>query len=117
MKPLESRHTFAITSPSALLALTLLSCGDCNFERKRAEAFLADDANQHCEKDADCTAATVNCLELESAFCGQVAMSRKAEQSPRWQDIRDELADCLGADSCSTCGALLVPTCSKGSCR
>ncbi len=96
---------------------TLLSCSDCKFERKRVEAFLADDANFKCETDADCDTAAVGCLDIDGEFCGQIGMSKRASTSREWQEVRTDLADCLAIDTCTTCNAALLPRCNNGSCR
>lgn len=100
-----------------LLGFTLLSCGDCEFEKERAEAFLRDPVNQKCEIDADCAVTEVGCLELESDFCGQTVLNKRAHDSKVWRQLRDDLADCLSVDTCATCNAALIPSCNEGSCR
>lgn len=111
----QTHRILLMTSP--WWACYALSCGDCDFERKRVEAFLADDANFVCETDDDCTATSVGCLQIEGESCGQIPFSKRAEKSQEWQEIRSELADCLGVDKCVTCDAGLLVTCNNGSCR
>lgn len=100
-----------------LCSAAVLSCGDCDFERKGVEGFLANPDNLECKTDADCTVVDVNCLEVEGAFCDQVVLSKQASESNTWRDLRDGLRDCVGVNSCTVCNALLVATCQNGSCR
>ena len=75
--------------------------------------FVQTEANQVCVTDADCVAASSGCADFDLAFCGQVPMNRIAAESDIWKEIVDE-ASC--EDSCSTCLAALVPTCTRGLC-
>lgn len=113
-----SALTFNNYAALAMLSCSasVLSCGDCDFERKRVEDFLANPDNLECKTDADCRVVDVNCLEVEGAFCGQVVLSKQASESITWSDLRDALRDCVDVNSCSVCSALLIATCHNGSC-
>ena len=79
-----------------------------------AIAFL--DAHQSCATDADCAVVSDHCGELPGGFCGQLAMNRQGAESAAWKAAERELQDCA-PESCDVCVALLVPTCTDGSCR
>jgi hypothetical protein len=93
----------------------LLGCeSGCDEEAiDRAVAFIDD--NQACETDDDCATVGDFCAEIPGGFCGQIAMSKKGAESSAWKTIERELADCASS-SCDVCTALLVPTCTAGSC-
>jgi hypothetical protein len=95
-------------------ALTL-SCSDCSFEAASVDAFLNRETSQQCVKDSDCVVETVNCIELESAFCGQITLNKKTAASTEWKELKADAVDC-SEDSCAVCLALLVASCSNGSC-
>jgi hypothetical protein len=94
----------------------LHGCGDACDEDTvdRAVAFL--DANQTCATDADCVTVSDACRELPGGFCGQLPMNRQAADSAEWKAIERELRDCA-PESCTVCTALLIPSCTDGSCR
>jgi hypothetical protein len=79
----------------------------------QASAFL--DAHQSCEADEDCVTVRDFCGELPGGFCGQLGMNRQGAESAQWMALERELRDCA-PDKCTVCDALLVPTCSNGSC-
>jgi hypothetical protein len=101
---------------TVLGALGLSGCKDgCDTATvQRASAFV--DAHQACDSNDDCVTISDHCEELPGGFCGQVPMNREGASSKEWQELDAELGDCA-ADECSVCLALLVPTCTAGSCR
>lgn len=111
------KHLLCTGACASLSPLALLSCSDCDFERKRVESFLAKPENLSCHTDADCTVTGVDCLEVKGAFCGQVVLNKRANDSATWRDSRNALKDCVGVDPCTTCDALRVAMCQEGSCR
>ena len=80
----------------------------------RAVAFL--NSNQSCQTNDDCVTVEDFCGKLPGGFCGQLAVNRSGAESAEWQAIERELADCSEGEECAVCGALLVPTCTAGSC-
>jgi hypothetical protein len=89
-------------------SVALSACGDCEKAAAEAEAFLADEANQRCQSDADCVVVHTGCASVKGSYCGQVGLNRTAAKSEAWQEL-SEFDGC--ADSCTQCAAALVVQC------
>ena len=101
---------------AGLLALSGLGCGSCKESAEEADAFVRDPDNQKCAVNDDCVVIEANCAPLDTAYCGQVALSRDAAATDEWQSIQDGLDACDA--NCEVCLALLLPQCSSdGFCR
>jgi hypothetical protein len=101
----------------ALVLVGLQGCSDRGCDEgtiNRAIAFL--DAHQNCTTNDDCTVVADHCGELPGGFCGQLPMSREGAESAEWKSLEREVHECA-PESCTVCGAALIPTCTNGSCR
>jgi hypothetical protein len=87
---------------------------DCDDEADRAAAFL--NSHQSCQTNDDCVVVGDYCGHIPGGFCGQLSMNRSGAESAEWRAIAQDLADCTGEETCQTCLAALVPTCTAGSC-
>lgn len=92
-----------------------MACSDCSEETARVQAFLADPVNLQCESDDDCVVESTNCIPIESAYCGQVALNAEAAASQEWKEMQSDATVCSG--DCSVCLALKVASCKDGLCR
>jgi len=93
-----------------------LVCAGCACDPPVAEmrAFLADQANQTCVEDDDCTVGLTGCANLGFEYCGQVALNKTAEQSSTWRDLVEESNDC--ESGCTQCLGALGVACTNGRC-
>lgn len=98
----------------SVVVVVLAGCGNCSDEIAEANQFLAEPANLACQSKEDCAVVSTGCADVSRAFCGQASLNREAAASKKWQQISNGLTEC--DSSCAQCGALLVPTCSQGSC-
>ena len=97
--------------------LSTSGCRNCDDIYREADDFLSDPANQVCTVDRDCVVELDWCGELESSYCGQIALSRRAAASSEWQEIRKDLRHCGKKKKvCSKCMAKLLERCSNGRC-
>lgn len=109
-------HGVLRTFSFPLLTSVAFGCADCEFEANQIERFLGAPINQVCSSDSDCVVEVVaNCLEIDSAFCGQITLNRTAAQSAHWQDLKADAQDC-NIGSCAQCGALRIAKCTDGTC-
>jgi hypothetical protein len=112
-----STQVALIRAASTLACALTLSCSDCSFEAASVDAFLNRETSQQCVKDSDCVVETVNCVELESASCGQVTLNKKTAASTEWKELKADAADCAEGSCAATCDAGRLASCSNGSCH
>lgn len=104
----------AVAAAGAVAAGIQACTGGCADEDiDRAVAFI--NAHQTCSVDADCAVISDYCEELPGGYCGQLSMNREGAESSEWMALSRELSDC-SSESCSVCGAALLPTCTNGAC-
>ena len=114
MRP-NASFTVSIGSLAWVVLGGAIACSDCSFEAERVEAFLAVSANQACEDVDDCVVESLNCVQIDSAYCGQVVLNGTAAASGEWQELKSEAIACSG--SCSVCLAQRIARCEQGLCR
>ncbi|MET0390095.1 MAG: hypothetical protein ABW321_29255 [Polyangiales bacterium] len=94
------------------------SVNACQPDLDALRVYVSTEAHQVCTSDTDCRVVALDCIDLDIAYCGQVAMNTAAETSAEWRAINESARCSHGSDnsSCLTCAALLVASCDDGRC-
>ena len=110
----EAGMSRAVWIAIGLVAAGLGACADCDDEVEAVDTFLEDPANRECQSDADCVVVGTGCHQYRLSHCAQSLLNRAVAESNKWQKLSSDIRECEG--TCTTCGALLVPTCTEGFC-